>query len=177
MTIDGEKHNLSNRKYCIECSPFMTHNTKQLEIRKNKNIKLCQYCGKEIENRGIVYCSVQCSRDAEYHEYIEKWKRREVDGTKGKNGQLSNRVRRYMFEKYDSKCTRCGWSETNPFTGTIPLEVEHIDGNWENSYEENLDLLCPNCHSLTETYRGANRGRGRNITWIVKDSNDECNER
>lgn len=31
--------------------------------------------------------------------------------------------------------------------------------NWDN-----LRLICPNCHSLTSTYRGANRGQGRNIT-------------
>jgi hypothetical protein len=43
----------------------------------------------------------------------------------------------------------------------VPIEVEHIDGDWRNSRVENLTLLCPNCHSLTATYRGLNRGRGR----------------
>ena len=60
-------------------------------------------------------------------------------------------------------------SQVNPYTNTIPLEIDHIDGNCENSYEHNWDLLCPNCHSLTQTYRGANRGNGRNITWVIKD--------
>jgi predicted HNH restriction endonuclease len=41
------------------------------------------------------------------------------------------------------------------------LEIEHIDGNFENNAEENLELLCPNCHSLTSTYKGANKGSGR----------------
>lgn len=41
--------------------------------------------------------------------------------------------------------------------------------NSENNSEDNLRLICPNCHSLTSTYRGANRGQGRNITWIIKD--------
>lgn len=169
VTIDNKKHNLSSRKYCLDCSPFMLHNTTKLEEEQKKTIKFCKYCGEEIGAFGNIYCSLKCQHDAQYQEYIDKWKRREINGIKGKNGQLSNRVRRYIFEKFDSKCTQCGWSEVNPFTGTIPLEVEHIDGNWENSYEENLNLLCPNCHSLTATYRGANRGNGRNITWIVKD--------
>ncbi|MEV7613482.1 HNH endonuclease signature motif containing protein [Streptomyces sp. NPDC089799] len=41
----------------------------------------------------------------------------------------------------------------------LPLEVDHLDGDWRNNLPENLRLLCPNCHSTTETYRG--RGKGR----------------
>lgn len=166
--INGKTHNLSKRKYCLDCSPFMLHNTTKLEEEQNKTVKFCVYCGKEIGNPRSLYCSRKCQHDAIYQEYIAKWKRREISGIKGKNGQLSKHVRRYIFEKFGSKCTKCGWSEINPFTGTIPLEVEHIDGDWRNSYEDNLDLVCPNCHSLTATYRGANRGHGRDITWVVK---------
>lgn len=56
------------------------------------------------------------------------------------------------MEKYQYKCSRCGWEEENPYTHTIPLEVEHIDGNFRNNKEDNLTLLCPNCHSQTETF-------------------------
>ena len=63
--------------------------------------------------------------------------------------------------KYNNKCSRCGWGEINPYTNNIPLEVEHIDGNFMNNNEENLTLLCPNCHSLTSTYKGANAEKGR----------------
>ncbi|MEU3355658.1 HNH endonuclease signature motif containing protein [Streptomyces sp. NPDC037389] len=41
----------------------------------------------------------------------------------------------------------------------LPLEVDHIDGDWRNNRIENLRLLCPNCHSTTDTYRG--RGKSR----------------
>ena len=43
------------------------------------------------------------------------------------------------------------------------MEVEHIDGNYKNNNEDNLILLCPNCHSLTSTYKGANLNHGRKI--------------
>jgi hypothetical protein len=39
--------------------------------------------------------------------------------------------------------------------------LNHIDGNWENCKESNLEVLCPNCHSLTANYKGGNRGHGR----------------
>ena len=38
----------------------------------------------------------------------------------------------------------------------IPLEVHHKDGDNTNNKLENLQLLCPNCHALTDTYRGKN---------------------
>lgn len=41
-----------------------------------------------------------------------------------------------------------------------PLEVEHIDWNYQNNSEDNLTLLCPNHYSLTATYKSANIGRG-----------------
>ncbi len=39
--------------------------------------------------------------------------------------------------------------------------MNHIDGNSENNKEKNLELLCPNCHSLTPNFKGLNKGNGR----------------
>ena len=38
----------------------------------------------------------------------------------------------------------------------IPLELHHKDGNRYNNQLDNLMLLCPNCHALTENYRAKN---------------------
>jgi len=74
---------------------------------------------------------------------------------------FSRVLRRYLLQSCSERCQRCGWSERNPYSGNSTLELEHIDGDWTNSHPSNLILLCPNCHSLTPTFRGLNRGRGR----------------
>ena len=88
------------------------------------------------------------------------WKNKKEDGLRGEY-QISMYIKTYLFRKFDNKCARCGWGEVNPYTNKIPLEVEHIDGNYKNNDENNLILLCPNCHALTSTYKGANLNKGR----------------
>lgn len=56
------------------------------------------------------------------------------------------------------KCEKCGLSEW--IGNSIPLEVHHIDGDNLNNVLENLQLLCPNCHALTDNYRGKNINTG-----------------
>lgn len=75
--------------------------------------------------------------------------------------QLSMHIKTYLLDKYQNKCSKCGWSEKNQYTNKVPLEIEHIDGNYLNNLEQNLIVLCPNCHSLTSTYKGANINKGR----------------
>lgn len=121
----------------------------------------CINCNKPI-NKRAKYCSIKCQKEYQYKSYINKWKKDEVDGMRGEY-QISLYIKTYLFNKYKNKCARCGWGELNRYTKNIPLEIEHIDGNYKNNNEENLILLCPNCHSLTSTYKGANLNKGRKL--------------
>ena len=136
---------------------------------KQNEIYFCLNCGTSI-SRKKKFCNNNCQHEYAYKQYINNWKQRIIDGTIGNAWiDLSKYIRRYLFEKYNNQCAQCGWGEINPFTGTLPLEVEHIDGDATNNKEENLILLCPNCHSLTKTYRGANKGNGkREIKWLSR---------
>lgn len=122
-------------------------------------MKTCKNCGQPISSKK-TYCNNTCQQNFQYKKYIEEWKQGLQTGLRGKD-QFSKYIKRYIFEKFDYKCAKCGWSEVNPYTNTIPLEIDHIDGHFDNMSEDNLVLLCPNCHSLTPTYKGANAGNGR----------------
>lgn len=143
----------------IELRERRTVNPKETFGRGTAKKGICKNCGKEfILYRGTngVYCCHDCQMEYQYKEWVERWKNGEESGLKGEYG-LSGRVRRYLMEKNDYKCEKCGWGETNEFTGNIPLQVHHIDGNCKNNREENLQLLCPNCHSLTENFGSRNK--------------------
>ena len=101
----------------------------------------------------------------QYKAYIKNWKEGKETGIVG-HYSISNYIRRYMLEKVGYKCEKCGWQGTNPITGKTTLEIHHIDGDYANNKESNLQVLCPNCHSLTTTYKALNqkgrRGRADN---------------
>lgn len=53
----------------------------------------------------------------------------------------------------EDKCELCGWNEKPEGSIYSTCELHHIDGNPLNHVLSNLIMLCPNCHSLTKTYR------------------------
>lgn len=114
----------------------------------------CIFCGKLLHNGQHKFCSIQCYQKYMYNKRVEEWR---INSDKYTTEQMPAFIKKYLMEKYDCKCQKCGWGEINPTTGNIPLEVHHIDGDCTNNKEENLELLCPNCHSLTPNNGSLNK--------------------
>ena len=68
----------------------------------------------------------------------------------------SNKVRIKLLEEgfKEHQCECCGGTEW--LGKPIPLELHHKDGKKTNNSLENFELLCPNCHAFTDSYRGKN---------------------
>ena len=71
----------------------------------------------------------------------------------------SNKVRiKLLKEGYkEPRCESCGL--TTWMNNPIPLELHHKDGNHHNNTLDNFQLLCPNCHAQTDSWRGKNSAK------------------
>lgn len=90
-----------------------------------------------------------------------------VEGVKREGKSLLRRLIRHSYKEYKCENPECGLSEW--YGKPIPLEVHHINGNHYDNRIENLQLLCRNCHSQTDSFcRKKNRHNIKNN--ISKDS-------
>ena len=77
-----------------------------------------------------------------------------------KNSDVQSfRLKRYLLDQKILKAVCAACSNTSWLGQPIPLELDHINGDHRDNEFANLRLLCPNCHALTSTYRGKNRGK------------------
>lgn len=84
------------------------------------------------------------------------------------NSSFSNRARikqRMYAMGVPEQCTECGigsfWNGKK-----LTLQLEHINGVYNDNRLENLSILCPNCHSQTKTYAGGNRRTKENTAFF-----------
>lgn len=136
-------------KFCSRnCSA--TYNNKG-KIRHG-TIHHCKFCNERMINKRTVFCSKACRNSFNgIHDLAML-----------EEGLMSSsrKAKSYLIKTYGNKCmsSTCAWDYTKQH---IAPELEHIDGNSDNNKLDNLTLLCPNCHSLTPTYKSKNNGNGR----------------
>ena len=82
------------------------------------------------------------------------------DATKLKKRLIEEGIKEYRCEG----CKRTEWEGV-----PIPLQIHHVNGIHNDNRLENIQLLCPNCHSLTDTYAGKNANRGNSTKYIKKE--------
>jgi hypothetical protein len=63
----------------------------------------------------------------------------------------SSSLKPHLIRLRGHRCESCALKEW--LQKPITLEIHHVDGDRTNNVESNLQLLCPNCHSYTETWR------------------------
>ncbi|EBS4516474.1 HNH endonuclease [Salmonella enterica subsp. enterica serovar Braenderup] len=160
------------RKYCDQSCSAKTNNRIRVDkpiikIDKDNNSIVesnciqcnCVFSHKSCQPRS--FCSQKCVKANQYDERVKQWLSGIHPGYVGKTRQLAKFVRKYLHETRGTACERCGWDERHPIDGAVLTEVEHIDGNAENNLLSNLKILCPNCHSMTPTFRARNKNSKR----------------
>jgi len=158
------KEYLKSPSLCLECkmpimdyekrhNKFCSHSCSASFCNKKREKKVhgvgckyphpCMFCGKLTRNK--KFCSHKCCSDF----LLRKADKKIEDGII----VSSQKLRRYLMIRLDNKCSKCGWGEKNPVSNTVCLDLHHIDGDHKNNVLSNVELLCPNCHSLTRTYK------------------------
>ena len=136
----------SSGEFCSKgCSNGFSTKAKRKEINQKVSDKLkgisCNHLTKEQR--------IQIWKDTCYEKY--KQELLSADCTTMCPDRLRNRI---ILEQ-NGKCNKCGLSEW--LGEKLVLEIDHKDGNHQNNDRDNLEGLCPNCHSLTPTWRGRNK--------------------
>lgn len=169
MCYDGKRRNLFKQS-CAHClKAFYVPKNRNVrccsrlckdQLRRNRTEIVCAYCGKigtrspskkKNSSTGLYFCDRKCKDHAQ-----------RLEGLKaihpGHYGKASyNRAQ--LIRQRGHRCDIC--KNTEWCGKPIPLEVDHINGDSACSDGYNLRLICPNCHAQTPTYRGGNRGYGR----------------
>lgn len=165
-------------RFCSkECARGFSTREKRDDINKSLMVhKPCRVCGKVPQERvgNGRFCSEECrlnyqtqrkqvslkirnSRAKERKLPVKKVNvsRASVDESMPFHLLSTVNKRKRLVKKFESKCSCCGLSEWNQ--QPIKLELHHINGNHSDDREENLTLLCPNCHSQTGNYKFTNK--------------------
>lgn len=131
---------------------------------KDKLDWTCAHCGGPAPTVCDVkqsYCSYTCSSAARRLSVLNNILEGKIPGWKGKTAQLKNALRDHLLSTRGTACVKCGWDGKHPVDGRSLTEINHIDGDAKNCSLDNLEILCPNCHSMTHNFRARNKNSSR----------------
>ena len=133
----------------------------------------CVHCGKEAksgDSKLNKYCSNKCHAAHRRAEILKEW----LNGTYfNKKGVPPDIAKEWISEQQGHKCLLCGIKEWNG--KPIVFQYDHIDGDPDNNTKENTRMICPNCHSQTDTYGVKNKNSKNSRRNIYRRQNYKNN--
>jgi len=155
-----DKYNISTEHFKIEKSKITKNNISKTDMEnlvKNHNTIYSIFDTLELakSKENMKWIKDFCEKhniDISCHFNIN-WNNKEDVFIKLKNTKYHNfvKVNLIKFGYKEDKCEICGQL---PFHNNLPLVLQchHMDGNRDNNSLENLQILCPNCHTQTDNY-------------------------
>lgn len=137
VVVDGKERNLQRRKFCLECSPFGLHNTKNLieENSVKKSNPLCLKCkkNKPLKQKKGTICWTCRSTEARY---------------KRMNKLLSIVGNSCWLCGYDFCTEALDFHHVNPNEKNFQLSMREMQYSWERIWTEvqKCALICCRCH-------------------------------
>ena len=124
-------------------------------MSKNYPNNACIVCHTSFPHRHAkkavnLYCSKKCEGENKRRNTFERFQAGEV--------RERNTIRK-ILKDIKHECWSCGLMDWRGHR--LSLEIDHINGDAGNNMPSNLRLVCPNCHSITSTWKGRNRHKGR----------------
>jgi hypothetical protein len=176
VTIDGRPRNLSNRKRCLSCSPFAS-GVKPSDVDPQA---FARAVARNTTIAGVVREMGYTVHSTAYRTVQREVQRLGLDTkhwvgkshAKGRPPPSKRSLSEILVEKSTYRgplkerlleegllkpvCSECGIKDWRgkPLT----LQLDHINGVQEDCRIENLRILCPNCHTQTNTWGNKKRG-------------------
>lgn len=158
-TIERASSKIRGNVFC-DASCAAIYNNSHKKIIHNTCVNCNLLFKPKRSNRNSKYCSSICRHEYRNKKYTELIESGNYTPTNPGNYIL----KRYLIKTRGYCCELCNlnkWMEKD-----INLTIHHRDGNASNNIPTNLQLLCWNCHSMTDTYGSKNPKSARKFRYI-----------
>jgi hypothetical protein len=163
LTCGNKITNKYAKKFCNRSCAAKFNGSKYPKRKKTSKQSTCLQCKNiflyhEHASTG-KFCSNKCCG-------IYRFENETIKRIENGESCHSETLKKYLSKTKGYKCEICNLNEWNK--KEISLHVDHIDGNSDNNFPLNLRLLCPNCHSQTETFSGRNVKNSKRSSYMKR---------